>query len=197
MRFKHVLLCVGLTLIVIQRVPSVASMPQIDPSPLQLSSQFTSNTSGGDVRQSAFGALGYDSGFWRTEYAARPAEQDQNADDNPIAESTETRSATAQHETANHSTDTASDALVDVDSAAVIPTEVAVNIGPSEIQAIGEPDELPATTQSDWEYAAVYATGSTTPGSTKPGPSVISAIVGFVGIIIVIGAYVSSGNRNQ
>ena len=197
MRFKHVLLCVGLTLIVIQRVPSVASMPQIDPSPLQLSSQFTSNTSGGDVRHSAFGTLGFDSGFWRTEYAARPAEQDQNADDNPIAVSTETRSATAHNETAHHSKDKTPDAFDYSDNLAVLPIEIPVISGPFEIQAVGEPDKLPATTQSDWEYAAADATEGKSVGSTKPGPSVISAIVGFVGIVIVIGAYVSSGNRNQ
>jgi hypothetical protein len=197
MRFKQVLLCVGLALIVIQRVPSVASMPQIDPSTSRLSSQFTSNTSGGDVRQSACDPLGYDSGFWRTEYAARAAEQDQHADDNPIAVFRETRPATAQNETANPSADKASGPFVYSDNLAVIPIETAVIMSSTEFQAVGEPDELAATTQTDWEYAAVNATGGSTVGSTKPGPSVTSAIVGFVGIIIVIGAYVSSGNRNQ
>ena len=191
MRFRHVLLVVGLPLVAIQRMPSVASMPQLDPSNSQLSSQFSSNTSGRDVQQTDFDPLGYDSGFWSTEYAARPAERDQNVDENPIAASTAMHSATALH-----SADRMSDATVYSDNLALIPIEVAVAIGPAEIQAAGEPDEFTATTQSDWDYAAMNAAGSTIAGSTQPGPSVTSAIVGFVGIVIVIGAYVSSGNRN-
>ena len=192
MRLPHVLLFAGLTLTVIQ---SAASMPQMDLPTSQLSSQLTSNPSGGDVRQAAFDALGYDSAFWRSEYAAGPLKQGQTADDETIAESAETGSATPQTETARNSADKTSDVFIYSDQLAVTLNETPVIMAPSEAQTAGEPDELPATTQSDWEYAALNAANGPTVGSTSSGPSATSAIAGFVGIIIVIGTYVSSGNR--
>ena len=82
-----------------------------------------------------------------------------------------------------------------------MPVEIPVIIEKSEYRAVRESDvETAAPTMSDWEYAAVTATGSsksTTIGFTTSGPSATSAIVGFVGTIIVIGAYASSVERKQ
>ncbi len=195
MRLTHLLLLVGLTLMVIQGKPSTAAMPQIDPPTSQHSSQLTSNTASADVRQSASDPLGIDSGFWRTEYTARPAEQDPTTNDNPIASSTETHSGTPQFEAANLATDRTPDSIVSGDNMVIGPVEILVTIGHAEIQAARKPDELPATNLSDWDYAVLKSSGSATVGFTKSGPSMTSAIVGFVGIIIVIGAYVSSGSR--
>ncbi|MBC7965053.1 MAG: hypothetical protein H7Z17_03925, partial [Fuerstia sp.] len=81
------------------------------------------------------------------------------------------------------------------DNLAIVPIEIPVIMGQAELQATGEPEARDATTLSDWEYAVVKSGGSATVGSTASGPSVTSAIVGFVGIIIVIGAYASSGKN--
>ncbi|MEJ7595148.1 MAG: hypothetical protein WKF77_26795 [Planctomycetaceae bacterium] len=197
MRLKNVLLFAGLTLTVIQRLPRVASMPQFVPATSQLSSQLKSNTFGGDVQQSTFDPFGYDSGFWRTEYTTGPPKQGPTAADNPVAASAGIRSATPQTEIARNSEDKTSDLYIYSDKLAAALNETPVIVGPSEAQTVGEADELPATTQSDWEYAALNAADGPTVGSTSSGPSTTSAIAGFVGIIIVIGAYVSSGNRHQ
>ena len=92
-------------------------------------------------------------------------------------------------------------AFVYSNNLAMIPVEIPVIIGKSEHQAVRESDaETSAPTMSDWEYAAVTATSgsrSTTIGFTTSGPSATSAIVGFVGTIIVIGAYASSVGHNK
>lgn len=192
MRLKSMLLFAGLALTVIQ---CVASMPQKDSPTSRLSSQLKLNPSGGDVRQAAFDVRGYDSAFWRSEYAAGTLKQDQTTDDEGVTASAETGSAIPQTETARSSTDKTSNLIMYSDKLVVTLNNTPVIIAPSEAQTAGEPDELPATTQSDWEYAALNAADGPTVGSTSSGPSATSAIAGFVGIIIVIGAYVSSGNH--
>ena len=63
--------------------------------------------------------------------------------------------------------------------------------------AEGESNLLEDAVMSEWETAVADSGASVTPGFTASGPSLTSAIVGFVGIMIVIGAYVSSGKRNR
>ena len=152
-----------------------ADLPDAGASPLPQSSQLTTGTSGGDMRQSESDPPGFDSGLWRAEYLT------QRADEN------DTRVGPSI------------DAFVYSNNLAMIPVKIPVIIGKSEHQAVRESDaEMSAPTMSDWEYAAVSATSSSkskTIGFTTSGPSATSAIVGFVGTIIVIGAYASSVGR--
>jgi len=53
-------------------------------------------------------------------------------------------------------------------------------------------DPVAGETLSDWEQAACLAAGSQPGGSERQGPSVISVIVGVVGLAIVVGAYFKS-----
>lgn len=48
---------------------------------------------------------------------------------------------------------------------------------------------------SDWEKAATRSAGGIGVGATSSGPSIISMVVGVVGIMIVVGAYCSSSSR--
>ena len=48
---------------------------------------------------------------------------------------------------------------------------------------------------SDWEKAATRSSGGIGIGATSSGPSIISMVVGVVGIMIVVGAYCSSSGR--
>lgn len=61
--------------------------------------------------------------------------------------------------------------------------------------AAGAPDfdvSNPHATPSEWEKAACFAVGPQGDRTTHNGPSVITAIVGVVGIVVVFGAYFSS-----
>ena len=195
MRIKYVLLSAGLILTVNQPILTAIATPQIEPSTSPNPSLFTPHASGSDMRQSAFDSHGYDSGLWRSAYLARPAEDNQAADDDPIASSTTAHSATPETASAGHGKNKTSESILHSDNLAMVPIEFPVIMGQSELQATGEPEERDATTLSDWEYAVVKSGGNPTVGSTASGPSATSAIVGFVGIIIVIGAYASSGKR--
>ena len=197
MQIKHFLRFVALTaltLMAIQRMPSVAAVSQTESSTSQVSSEFTSDESGGDVRQSAFDPLGYDSGLWRSEYLGRQND-DKNADRQLIPAPVGTQSAPRQAGTSHHRRDDKFGSSIFSDHLAMIPVDIPVVIRTPEPQGVGESDPQSATTMSDWEFAAATATGSATIGFTKSVPSVTSAIVGFVGIVIVIGAYVSSIER--
>lgn len=196
MRIKHVLHFVVLTLMAIQRTSGVAAMPPTEPSTStsQVSSRFTSAASGSDVRQSAFDSLGYNSGLWRSEYLAQQNDDD-DADRQLIAASDGTQSARPQTGTSHQSRDNKLGPPVYSDYLAMIPIEIPVVMRTSDFLAAGDSEAQFTTAMSDWEYAAAAATGSKTIGLTTSGPSATSAIVGFVGIVIVIGAYVSSGKR--
>ncbi len=61
---------------------------------------------------------------------------------------------------------------------------------PASDSEIAEP--VTGGTLSDWESAACLAVGPSGKWSTRQGPSVISLIVGIVGLAIVIGAYFKS-----
>ena len=197
MRIKHFLRFVALTaltLMAIQRMPSVAAVSQTESSTSQVSSEFTSDESGGDVRQSAFDPLGYDSGLWRSEYLGRQND-DKNAHRQLIPAPVGTQSALRQAGTSHHSRDDKFGSSIFSDHLAMIPIEIPVVIRTPEPQGVGESDAQSATTMSDWEFAAATATGNATIGFTRSGPSATAAIVGFVGIVILIGAYVSSGKH--
>jgi hypothetical protein len=195
MRIKHVLLSAGLILTVSETITIATATPQIEPSASPHPSQFTSHTSGSDMRQSAFDPHGYDSGLWRSAYLARLAEKNQAADDAPVASSRKTHFATSETVSPDQREDQTSDSILYSDNLAMVPIEIPVIMGQPELQAAGEPEESDVTTLSDWECAVVKSGGSATLGSTASGPSATSAIVGFVGIIIVIGAYASSGKN--
>ena len=197
MPIKHVLQIVALTLMAVQSTTTgVAAMPQTEPSTSQVSSLTASDMSGGDVRQSAFDRLGYDSGLWRSEYLAEQTDDD-DADHPLVPASGGTQSTTPMTGVSNYSRDVMLGSSIYSDHLAMIPIDIPVVMRTSGLRAIGESEAQPATTMSDWEHAAAAATGSTTLGFTRSGPSVISVIVGFVGIVIVIGAYASSGTRKQ
>lgn len=129
------------------------------------------------MRQSVSDPPGFDSGLWRAEYLT------QRADENDPGVSA------------------SRGAFVYSNSLAMIPVDIPVTIGKSEHEEVRESDAgTSAPTMSDWEYAAATATSSSksaTIGFTSSGPSATSAIVGFVGTIIVIGAYASSVGRQK
>ncbi|MBC7965576.1 MAG: hypothetical protein H7Z17_06565, partial [Fuerstia sp.] len=160
MPIKHVLLSVGLVLTVNQRILTATAMPQFEPSASPHPSQITPHTSLSDLRQSAFDPHGYDSGLWRSAYLARPAEDDQTADDDPIASSVTTHSAAPETASAGQVKDKTSDSILYSDNLAMVPIEIPVIMGQAELQATGEPEDLDATTLSDWEYAVVKSGGS-------------------------------------
>ena len=129
------------------------------------------------MRQFASDPPVFDSGLWRAEYLTQHADENDTRENPSIG------------------------AFVYSSNLAMMPVEIPVVIGKPKHQAVRESDaETSVPTMSDWEYAAVTATGngnSTTIGFTASGPSATSAIVGFVGTIIVIGAYASSVERKQ
>lgn len=139
-------------------------------------------------------ALSYDSAFWRTEYLPSDDEKKaegeagQNADANGLSVGSDGHSQTH----AASSIDAALEKLIQSDTielaTTAMPTPTSNTLGSSDS---GE-DSNPIEGMSDWEFAASEATDNATIGATASGPSATSAIVGIVGVLIVIGAYVSS-----
>ena len=94
-------------------------------------------------------------------------------------------------------TNTPPPAFVYSDKLVTIPHDAPAVMDTHGVSTNGESDEQGEATMSEWDNAVAKSGASATPGFTASGPSVISAVVGFVGIMTVIGAYVSSGKRNR
>lgn len=134
-------------------------------------------------------AVGFDSGLWRSEFLQQPK---QGKDETAAAISAE-----MQNSTASGAAKSTPPAFVYSDKLVTIPLDTPALIDPQMLDANGHAALQEETTMSEWENAVAVSGASVTPGFTASGPSITSAIVGFVGIMIVIGAYVSSGKRNR
>lgn len=179
MRNNHILYGVGLTLVgtLCLSICTAAQQTQA-PSFRQLVPQIATDT------------VGFDSGLWRSEYLQQPTQDD---DDTRVS-----RSGVGTSATTTGSAKTPPPAFVYSDKLITIPLDTPALIETHMQHANGESSLLlEETTMSEWENAVAESGASVTPGFTASGPSVTSAIVGFVGIMIVIGAYVSSGKRNR
>jgi len=179
MRTNHILHGVGLTLVGTLCL-SMCSAAQQTQSPSFRQS----------VPQIASDAIGFDSGLWRSEYLQQPTQEDKDTK--------HSASDVATSATISSSAKSPPPAFVYSDKLVTIPLDIPAVIETPMQHANGESSLLmEETAMSEWENAVAESGGSVTPGSTASGPSVTSAIVGFVGIMIVIGAYVSSGKRNR
>ena len=184
MRNKHILHGLGLTLIATMLLSVCTAAPQ---KPSVSRSML--------VPQIASDAIGFDSGFWRSEYLQQPKEdKDKDKDKDKTDASSSDLMATA---TASGSAKQPPAAFVYSDTLITVPLDTPAVIDIQLGEASSQLGLVEETTMSEWENAVAESGASVTPGSTISGPSVTSAIVGFVGIMIVLGAYVSSGKRNR
>ncbi len=134
-------------------------------------------------------AVGFDSGLWRSEYLQQP-KQDKDKTKVPPSEVMPNKTTSDPVKSTPTSFRYSENLItIPLNTSSVIDTQIHQADGESTIQE--------ETTMSEWDNAVSESTASVTPGSTASGPSITSAIVGFVGIMIVIGAYVSSGKRNR
>ncbi len=141
------------------------------------------------VPQIATDAIGFDSGLWRSEFLNQRNPEDNDAEE-PGSDGTKPATPPVPAKSPEPAFVYSNKLItIPLDTSAVAETHVPDAKDESSLQA--------ETTLSEWENAVAESGASVTPGSTASGPSVISAIVGFVGIMIVIGAYASSGNRNR
>ncbi|MEZ6032545.1 MAG: hypothetical protein R3C17_05610 [Planctomycetaceae bacterium] len=176
----------------------VGAMPRPEEAAVQGSLGIESDSSDGSMRQAKADPQGFDSGLWRAEYMTQPADDSGAEGDPSIAVRNGAQAVGGPAVLVPRSKDHAFGSLIYSDNLAMVPIEIPVVINKSEFQAVHEADaDLSTPALSDWEYASVTATGSKTIGFTTSGPSATSAIVGCIGILIVIGAYVSSGERRQ
>ena len=207
MQIKNVTFCV-LAFVAIPCNLTNAGFPAAEPSPLQQSLEFKGINSGRNMRQSTTDPIGFDSGLWRAEYLTQQTDEnsDENSDEDEDKDPKSSVEATTGGEIsastssipASRGSDNTMNSRIYSDKLALMPIEIPIIAERSEYQPVREHyAESAVPTMSDWEYAAVTATKSTTIGFTTSGPSATSAIVGFVGIMIVIGAYVSSSERKS
>lgn len=177
---------------------SVGALPQPEEAAVQGSLRIESDSSDRSMRQAKADPQGFDSGLWRAEYMTQPADENAAEGDQSIAVRNGAQALGGPAVPVPRSKDHAFGSLIYSDNLAMMPIEIPVVINKSEFQAVHQADaDLSTPTLSDWEYASATATGSRTIGFTTSGPSATSAIVGAIGILIVIGAYVSSGERRQ
>lgn len=187
MRTNHILHGVGLTLVGTLCLSMCSAAQQTQ------SSSFKQL-----VPQIATDAIGFDSGLWRSEYLQQLTQDDDDDDTKPSTSTIMTSAKTAASAATSGSAKSPPPAFVYSDKLVTIPLDIPAMIETPMQHANGESSLLmEETAMSEWENAVAESGGSVTPGSTASGPSVTSAIVGFVGIMIVIGAYVSSGKRNR
>lgn len=134
-------------------------------------------------------AVGFDSGLWRSEYLRQPRQDNDEA--------AAAISAVTTKETNSGSVKSPPPVFVYSDKLVRIPLDTPALIEPHMFDADGESALQEETAISEWENAVAESGAGLIPGSTASGPSVTSAIVSFVGIMIVIGAHISSGKRNR
>ena len=197
MPHKLKVLCLLAQILLIGSI-SVGAMPQPEEAAVQGSPRIEPDSSDGSMRQAKADPQGFDSGLWRAEYMTQPADDNAAEGDQSVAAIDRAPEVGGPAVPVPRSKDYTFGSLIYSDNLAMVPIEIPVVINKSEFQAAHESDaDLSTPTMSDWEYASVTATGSKTIGFTTSGPSATSAIVGCIGILIVIGAYVSSGERRQ
>jgi hypothetical protein len=177
MRNKYILHGAGLTLVATLCLSICAAAQTQSTSFSQLIPHTTSD------------AIGFDSGLWRSEYLQQPRQ-----DNDEAAAST---SAAKTNATTSGSVKSPPPAFFYSDQLVTIPLDTPGLIEPQMNNADGASGLQDETAMSEWENAVAESGASVTPGFTASGPSLTSAIVGFVGIMIVMGAYISSGKRNR
>lgn len=171
MRINNILHSIGLTLVGTLCL-SICSAAQ----------QTHSSSLGKLGSQVAADAIGFDSGLWRSEYIQQQkTDNDESPTPTPVSSLASAPPA----------------AFIYSDNLVTIPLNTPALMETPAIQVNGESSFEEETTMSEWENAVASSGGKATPGSTASGPSLTSAIVGCVGIMIVVGAYVSSGKRNR
>ena len=160
----------------------------------------TAPTSESLVHQILPKTIWYDSGLWRSEYLRQSHEEvdaavieSENSSD--AGDAIQNDPLTAVDASSGMTKPPA--AIVYSASLISIPFDSPAATQSLEFQAIDEFDVQLDATMSEWDHAVSKAGGGVTSGAMASGPSVTSAIVGFVGIMIVVGAYVSSGKRNR
>jgi hypothetical protein len=178
MRNNHILHGVGLTLVGTWCLSICSAAPQTQSASLSPL-----------IPKTASGSIGFDSGLWRSEYLQ------QSKQDKGTTKASATEVVTTV--TTSGTTNTPPPAFVYSDKLVTIPHDAPAVMDTHGVSTNGESDEQGEATMSEWDNAVAKSGASATPGFTASGPSVISAVVGFVGIMTVIGAYVSSGKRNR
>lgn len=139
-------------------------------------------------------AIGFDSGLWRSEYLQQQKSDKEEGD----ASATDVMQSDVMTSTpVSSSAKSPPAAFIYSDNLVTIPLDTPALIESQGIQINGESTFEEEATMSEWENAVASSGGNATPGFTASGPSLTSAIVGCVGIMIVVGAYVSSGKRNR
>ena len=157
-----------------------------------------------DAKQSRFDPSGFDSALWRSEYLWQASEDDltgkeSQGNSSPTEDVTDVRPlpATKGPNDAPERKKDAQAAISYSNGLITMPIDVPTAMESRGLTMDGNSHDAPNVTMSDWEKAVFNSAGKSTLGFTASGPSVTSAIVGFVGTMIVIGAYVSSGKRNR
>lgn len=132
-----------------------------------------------------------DSGLWRSVFLFQPAD-----------ESPSEAAAKSPQDPSNEGSDSDFATTADVREG-LVPDALIPSIDPV---TLADSDELIATRQlsnpadaefqdaahlSDWDRAVVSATGTKQKPLARNGPSVVSIVVGLVGLVVVCGAYFS------
>ncbi len=167
--------------------------PRHSASPGQSYDESTDST-----QHSTIVATGYDSGLWRLEYLQSTQQDHTGSTEN----AGDVLTASGRIDSTTNGTNTAGAIdgtlakLINNDTIEFATTSVPVLNETNDLLPDGS-DPLDTTLQamSDWEYASSFAAENKPRWGTASGPSATSIIVGVVGILIVIGAYVSSGSR--
>ncbi|MDA1230695.1 MAG: hypothetical protein O2856_07975 [Planctomycetota bacterium] len=200
MRYQNLLYCAIVTLIILHGTMLFAVPQQNHSSPWPLSPEIAAVAVGSDRTQSPFDAMGFDSGLWRSEYLRPPAEDTDDAqkasDPSPTANQLSELASLSSVPEPNAKMTTLA-AFGYSDSLVPMPIDIPTVTETSGFHTIIASEEDVDTTMSDWENSNANSAGNATLGLTASGPSATSAILGVVGILIVAGAYVSSGKQNR
>jgi len=147
--------------------------------------------------RSTITANGYDSGLWRFEYLPHTENDTANT-----ANSDDAFTASSKNDSTTHNTNTVGEIdgaltkLINNDMMEFATISVPIVTETADLSS-NKPDSIEMTleTMSDWDYASSFINENKQRAGTANGPSATSVIVGVVGVLIVIGAYVSSGKR--
>ncbi len=194
------LYCAIVTLIIIPGTMIFAVLQQNHSSPWQVFSGIATVAVGGDRTQSPFDVMGFDSGLWRSEYLRPPTEDIDDAqkasDPSPTANQLSELASLPSVPLSNAKKTTLAASNYS-DSLVPMPIDIPTFTDTPGFHTIRASEEDVDTPKSDWENSIANSAGNATLGLTASGPSATSAILGIVGILIVAGAYVSSGKRNR
>ena len=150
-------------------------------------------------------AMMLDSGLWRSEFLTRTGEtQTNDSDAVPSAQTDSHLSGSSRATTLERASDSSVPAqgpndgmcidLPPVDVAEVMQLASSTDqYGPGHDAESAEDD----STLSDCQLAVAVSVGKKGKALTSNGPSVISLIVGVMGLIVVVGAYMTGGKKKQ